>query len=238
MSGIAGTSFFGPSFIGFAPAHLLVGAGLEGGIAHLERLGDALLDELVERHAGGDLHDPPQHVRRHRIFPGRAGLVEQCELAELVDHLGIGLAAVGNLHVEIGLLHRIGPHGAICEPRRMAHQVVHRHRPVLRLQHRLDRAVLLLLLDGDFGVGEGRYVHRHAVGQRELALFHQHHGRQGNDGFGHRGDAEDRVVRHRDLRFLVAEAVGLEHHDLAVARDQHDGAGQLVVLHALVQPVA
>ncbi len=30
----------------------------------------------------------------------------------------------------------------------------------------------------------------------------------------------------------------LEHHDLAVARDQHDCARQLVVLHALVQPVA
>ena len=112
------------------------------------------------------------------------------------------------------------------------------HRPELRLERHLDRAVGFLLRHRDLGVGEGGNVLGHPVGQRKLALLDQDHGRHARDRFGHRGDAEDRVGRHRRLGFLVAEAEGVEHGDPAVARDQNDGARQFVVLDPLLDPVA
>ena len=97
---MAGISFFGPSFCGRAPAILLVERHLEAGVAHLQRLGDALLDEFIERHAGGDFDDTAQHVGRHGIFPRRARLVEQRQLGELGRPSRHWSGPVRDLHVD------------------------------------------------------------------------------------------------------------------------------------------
>ncbi len=158
---------------------------------------------------------------------------------QLVGHLGIGLVAVGDLHVEIGLLHRLGAHRPIGQARRVAHQVVHHHRPVLRLLHHLDRAVVLLLRrprpwcrrrpECSVDTRSARVSLPSSISIMAATVT-----------IGLVIEAMRKMVSLviATLASLSRKPIGLEHHDLAVARDQHDGARQLVVLHALVEPVA
>ena len=69
------------------------------------------------------------------------------------------------------------------------------------------------------------------VVQLHLALVDQHHQRGGRDGLGLRGDPEEAVGLHRLLRgdVGVADRLGVEH--LVLVGDQHDRAGQLVLVH-------
>ena len=129
----------------------------------------------------------------------------------------------------------------VAEPyqaRGVTHQVVDGHRPRLRLERHLDRPVGILFLNPDLGVGELGDVLRHRLGERELALFRQHHGGKRDDRLGHRRNAEDRVVGHRRPGLLVAETERLVHHGLAVACDQHDRARQLAHVDADLDAVA
>ena len=67
-----------------------------------------------------------------------------------------------------------------------------------------------------------------------LALFvEDHHGHAG-DRLGHGVVAEDRVLRHRRAAGHVALAVGAVIHDLAVARQDGDHAGELLLVDCLL----
>src|SRR5215831_15093809 len=88
---------------------------------------------------------------------------------------------------------------------------------------------------------EGRDVFRNGIGQEEFAFFFEHHHRDGGDGLGHRGDAEDRVHLHWSAALDVLESAGVQVRDFSVACDEcHDPTDVMaidVVLHALVQAV-
>ena len=107
----------------------------------------------------------------------------------------------------------------------MAHQVLDRHRPFGRDQLQRRLAVGTRLLLADFDVLEGRDVLGDRIGERQLALLEQHHRRHRGDRLGHGIDAEDRILGHRRLLLGVEAAHGLEVGDLAVPRDEQDGAG-------------
>ena len=68
---------------------------------------------------------------------------------------------------------------------------------------------------------------RHRVGQRELAFLGQAHGSGDSDGFGHRGDAEDRLALHRQTGVDVPVPERVDLQDLTGLPHQSDRAGEL-----------
>ena len=60
----------------------LVLGDVEGGVDHAQRAQDALLQELLERHAGDLAHQVAEHVGRDRVVPGRAGRELQRQLGQ------------------------------------------------------------------------------------------------------------------------------------------------------------
>jgi hypothetical protein len=58
------------------------------GVDHLQRLGDVLGHEPVERLARHNLDDAGQHIRRLAVIPIRTGLVGERQGRDLVDLLG------------------------------------------------------------------------------------------------------------------------------------------------------
>ena len=60
--------------------------------------------------------------------------------------------------------------------------------------------------------------------ERDAALLEQHHEGDRRDRLGHRIDAEDGVVPHRDLALDIGEALHGAVGDLAAAVDQKLGA--------------
>ena len=97
------------------------------------------------------------------------------------------------------------------------------------------------LLDSNLEVLELRQILGNRCQDIELALFGQHHRRHAHDRFGHRGDAEDGVGPHGKLLFAVAVTEGAKISHLALALDQHDGAGNLagidIALEGLRHPL-
>src|SRR5215469_14807264 len=69
------------------------------------------------------------------------------------------------------------------------------------------------------------------LGEIELAVLPQHHGRHRRDGLAHGVDAEDGVLRHRHLGSGIARAYRLEEGDLAVTGDQHHRPGNDPLVH-------
>jgi hypothetical protein len=74
-------------------------------------------------------------------------------------------------------------------------------------------------------------------GDIDLLLFHQHHGRDSHNRFGHGGETEDRFCRHGDLFFTVLKTEGMLANQPAVARDRHDHAGQIALFNAALKGV-
>jgi hypothetical protein len=64
----------------------------------------------------------------------------------------------------------------------------------------------------------------------ELALFDQHHRRDRDDRLGHRRQAEDRVLFHRDLLLAILVADRLDIGRLVVARDHQHRARQFAAI--------
>ena len=83
---------------------------------------------------------------------------------------------------------------------------------------------------GDLHVGELREILRQRVVDQQLAALVKLQRRERDHRLGHRGDVEDRVLRHRDAGRLVAEAERLEVDELALAGDRDHGAGQAALL--------
>ncbi len=107
-------------------------------------------------------------------------------------------------------------------------------------RHQLERlgAVLRLLLDAHFDVGEGGNVFRNGIFEPELALFDQHHRDHAGDRLGHRKQAEDRVIGHRQPGRDVAHAEEFVIDRLAVLLDQQDRAGNLALRDLVAEVIA
>ncbi len=113
---------------------------------------------------------------------------------------------------------------AISQPRRVAHEILDRDRPLERREVKL-----VAVNDAHFHLGEGGDVFRDGIGDQEPPLLDQHHRRDRNDRLGHRIDAEDRVVAHRrPAGAHRADRLAVSH--LAVSGDQHRDARSLLLL--------
>jgi hypothetical protein len=106
----------------------------------------------------------------------------------------------------------------------MTQQVLDRDRPIERLQRQHDLAIVAPFLDADLHVGEGPNVFRDGIGERELAVLDEHHGRDAGDGLRHRIETEYGVRAHRKLGRDIADAEILEIDRLAMLLDQQDCA--------------
>ena len=83
------------------------------------------------------------------------------------------------------------------------------------------------LLDGDrrLVAGETGQVFGNRIVHGEFSLLLHHHHGGGGDRLGHRGDPEDRVVRHRSLGFEVGKSGGGEMQDIPAVRDKSHDTG-------------
>ena len=201
-------------------ARALVGGHEERRVRHLQRPVDALGQDLAERLARDDLDHAPEDIGRQAVFPPRPGLVEQRSLAEPFDELVHGQRQRGlvrGLRIHLVDLRRAAV--AVGEARRMPHQILNRHLP---LDGRALEPDLLLLEGGD--------VFRHGVGQQQPAFLVERQRSHRDHRLGHRGDAEDRVGRHRRAGVLVTEADGLQIGDAALAGHQDHGARNAAAL--------
>ena len=192
----------------------------EAGVFHAERCEKALLEELVEPLPRHLLDQVALDVDAGPVAPVRPRLERQRQLRQRVDHV---------LQVA-GAQRPLGVVAGAAEAGGVAHQLRHRHRPGL-----VHRAAVLA---PDLEALERRDVPGDRVVQLPAALFPQHHHRRAGDRLGHRGDAEDAVdLSRRGVRVGgVEHAVGVEVHDLAVARHQGDDVGELPVVDQLVEP--
>ena len=152
-------------------------------------------------------------------MPGHARLLEERQLGDFSDKLGVGeIAEQPRLAVET--LHGRFAGKLVCQSRRMAQQILDRDRPF-----GWDQFEFPVLLDADLRVGEFRQVLRHGVGDEQPSVLDQHHERDRDDRLGHRIDAEDRVAGHyRAARPQHAEVAAIA--DLAAPRDHHRNSRQ------------
>ena len=104
----------------------------------------------------------------------------------------------------------------------MAHQVLHRDRPVGRPDV-VGR--LAIVIYRDVHAGEFWKILAEGIVDQELALLIQHQRADRRHRLGHRGDVEDGVGGHGDIGRLVAAAIGVEHHELAAPGHRDDRAG-------------
>ncbi len=88
---------------------------------------------------------------------------------------------------------------------------------------------------------EGREVGGDRIDEPDTPFLQESHQRGADDRLGHRVEAEDRVLRHRRARLLVAPAELSGMHDLAVPRDQRaharKGSAFDIGQHAPVDPL-
>ena len=117
----------------------------------------------------------------------------------------------------------------------MAQQVLHGDRTFGRNQRVGHLAVSVGLRDAHLQCRKLGQELRYRIRQLETALLHEDHRRDRDQRFGHRIDPEDRILRHRRIGRLVAEAEALEVGDLALARDQHDRAGEPALVDLLLE---
>jgi hypothetical protein len=113
-------------------------------------------------------------------------------------------------------------------------QVAHRDRSLGG--HRGDLVLGVILgVAQDAQVLELGEVFRYRIVEPDLPLFDQPHHPDAGDGFGHRGDREDRVLGHGLLGLQVPGAERGRIRHLAPARDQGDSACDLAVIDKLLK---
>ncbi len=81
-------------------------------------------------------------------------------------------------------------------------------------------------------------VHRHGIVDRESAFFEQHQRRHSRHRFGHRGDVEQRILRHRVVDAEAACPARLVVDNLAATGHQRHKARGLLPLDHVVDPFA
>ncbi|MFK4624223.1 hypothetical protein ABIF50_007529 [Bradyrhizobium diazoefficiens] len=194
--------------------------------------------DICQRFARRDLHHPPQDVGGMAILPQRARLVVQRQFRDALGELGEVEIAGIDVGVAIGLADQAVAIEAIGDAGGMAHQIEHRDRP--RGRHQLKRlgAVVGLLLDADFHIGEGRDVFRDRIVELDLAVLDQSHRDDGRDRLAHREQAENRLVGDRRLAGHILHAEGFVIDRLAVLLDQHGCAGDLAGRDLVLEELA
>ena len=187
----------------------------ETGIAHLQRVEDALLQERLERHPAHHLHQPRQHFQPGAVVTeARARIGGQRGAAESLHEIAkIG----GRLRIAARGQHRGGivAGQAGREAGGVGQQLANGDRAGRRSQRgRFRRA------GGHLHRGELGQVARHRIVQTDPAFFQQdQHGHRGNR-LGHRIDAKDRILLHGRMPRQVAMAIGAVIHHLAIAHHQ------------------
>ena len=207
--------------------HRLVGH-VEVGVGHPERLEDAGAEELVERHAGHDLDEAAQDVRRHAVVPLAARLERQ-------RHLGPQRAALGERGARriaplepATAVDRIGDVGVV-EPVResggVGEEVPHTNRFDLRFGHWREERTRPV----HPGVGELRQPLGDRRLQLEQALLVEHHRGDRGDGLGHREHPHDGVVGERCAGGDVSMACRRRVDELAGPTDGDVPSGELLL---------
>ena len=208
----------------------------EARVGHVQRTEQSRREEVAEPHARRGLDDAPEDIRCEAVLEHGARLVDERRGREARD-LDVRREIAGvvvDRRLEdagglVGALHReVLRDLAVRESGGVAEQVVHRH-----LAHGRDGRVVDLrefrvgLRDADLLRAEGRQELRDRIGQLHLAVLDEHHRRDRHERLRHRVDAEDGIGRHRCAARRIAMTHGRRVHELAAARDHHDGTGQL-----------
>ena len=170
----------------------------EAGLRHPERPQHVLFLILVERLARNHLDDPPDHVDRVAVIPGRAGLVAERQLGQPRHERRQIRVALVETGLHVGLLDRRIAEEPVGQPSRMPHQVLHRHRRCGR--HHLHPVDALRVRNAHLHGLEFRQVSRHRVIHPEPARLDERQRRDHRDRLAHRVDAEDVVRLHRVVR--------------------------------------
>ena len=189
-----------------------------------------LLEEVVELLSGGHLDDAAEDVGGDRVVPFGPRLEQQREAGP--DVAGLGQVRAGRrAPLEPGRavqrVHRVHPVEAVGEPGRVGEQVPDPDRLGGGDGHLL--LVRAAVVDAD--VVEGRDEFADRVGEREPALLVQDHRGDRGDRLGHRVDAPQGVVGHRQPRLDVARPAPGHVRQVAVPADREQPAGQAPVFH-------
>ena len=181
--------------------------------------------KVGERLAGEFFDEIALDVHGERVGPASAGLIVERNFGELVDHL----LEVRRLHRLQVFVHRVddGVAAAIGEAGGVGHQLAHGGRVI-----GIDEDHLAVGVDAivDLEVREFGDVLGDGIGGEPLALFVEDHHGDAGDGLGHRVVAEDGVVGHGLRGGQIAHAVGTVVNNFAMAREQGDGARELLVV--------
>ena len=202
----------------------LVGRHEEIGVVHAERLEDALLQKLLERHAADLADEIADHVGGDRIIPGFAGRKFQRDFGQILDH-GLqraGLLDLADLFFAIGGIDVGALLEAVGETRGVPQQVDDQHRTGQRAGQEGRRVAG----DEDAEVLPFRNVFGDRLVERDAAFLEQHHEGHRGDRLGHGIDAENGVVLDRHLALEVGKALHRAVHHLAAAIDQQLGSGK------------
>ena len=216
----------------------------EARVLHLERLEQALVEEIRQALARGAFDHAAQHVGGEAVVPDRARLERERHARQLLDLLGgreIARVVVLVLAVHAdalqALLHRrVLRDLTVREARGVAQEILHRHLPLLRHQRVGRGARSVLARDAHLQLVEARQVLAHRIRELDRAILDQHHRRHRHQRLGHRIDAEDRFRCHLDGGRLHADRVLVD--ELALPRDHHDCATETAVRGLLLQHLA
>ena len=216
----------GAGVIGDEPALILFRHD-EAGIDHAERIENPRLDEFVKALAADDLDQPRHDVGGERIFPGRAGMIDQRQAGQHVHHVGQRRHGI----VHAALVEGLEDGGAriekaVAQPGAVAQELADGDRALRRLgviERRCARAQ-------DFSISELRNEFLDRVIEPEFAFLEQQQRRAGGDQLGVGEDAEDMVGAERRLRFLVGPADAIHVDEVAPDHDRPGNAGQQVAV--------
>ena len=168
------------------------------GLLHAQRRQNVILQKGPQRLPRDDLNHPAQYISGAAVFPGAAGLTHQGQGGQFMGHLGVAALARTHAHLGVLTLHWCIAHELVGQAGRVAQQVLQRRVASNRAQ--LHGAVHPR---GHLLFAKFRQVLGHRVIEQQLALFHQHQGRDRHDGLGHGVNAKDGIARHGKARGRV-----------------------------------
>ena len=209
----------------FGEARAVLLPHVETGVVHAQGEEHALFEKFAEAHAGKFLHDIALDVDGDGIEPLFAGLVEQRNVGDAVDQL-VEVAGGEHLGLPERVVYRILAAEAVAEAGGVVEQFA--HGGLARGLGQFDVA-LLVVAHQELEIGEFGHVFADGIVELPQAFLVQHHQRHAGDGLGHGIDAEEAVLVHRRIVVDAGEAGVVESRDLAVAHEQPDHAGDILV---------
>ena len=220
----------GVAFKWLRHAVVVIGGHGKGGIGHLQRPKNMLLEKFTQTQPAGHFDHPAQHVGGTAVFPHRAGVGNQWQLPQGGHEVGIGTVACA--HAGRGVLSVDGACAQkfVADAGRVAQQVVHGSLPCGWAQR-----ILVALGTDHLRFGKFRNETAHRAGQQQLALLHQHHDRYRRDRLGHRINAEHRIRGHGHFFLGLLPSQGLVHHDFALAGNVNHAPRQALAVNFVLQ---